>query len=231
MDVTEFDKFADEYHSLHEENIRITGENPEYFAEYKIRDLSRIEHIVGDGVKNILDFGTGVGSSIPFLAKYFPGTSLFGTDVSENSLTLARKRFPNLGEFSLFDGKMLPYSEGQFDLALATCVFHHIPANEHIKLIQEVTRTLRSGGVFMIYEHNPFNPMTLHAVNTCPFDENAVLLKRSQVSSVLQEAGMEIVMREYRVFFPAILKLLRPLEKCLRWFPLCAQYFVVGKKL
>jgi len=231
MDVAEFDKFADEYHSLHEENIRITGENPEYFAEYKIRDLSRIEQIVGDGVKNILDFGTGVGSSIPFLAKYFPGTSLFGTDVSENSLTIARKRFPNLGEFSLFDGKMLPYSEGQFDLALATCVFHHIPANEHIKLIQEVTRTLRSGGVFMIYEHNPFNPMTLHAVNTCPFDENAVLLKRSQVSSVLQEAGMEIVMREYRVFFPAILKLLRPLEKYLTWFPLGAQYFVVGKKL
>ena len=165
MDVAEFDKFADEYHNLHQENIRITGENPEYFAEYKIRDLSRVEQIVGGEVKNILDFGTGVGSSIPFLAQYFPGTSLFGTDVSENSLNIARKRFPGLGEFSLFDGNMLPYSEGQFDLALATCVFHHIPANEHIQLIQEVSRTLRSGGAFMIYEHNPINPMTLHAVN------------------------------------------------------------------
>ena len=231
MDVAEFDKFADEYHNLHQENIRITGENPEYFAEYKIRDLSRVEQIVGGEVKNILDFGTGVGSSIPFLAQYFPGTSLFGTDVSENSLTIARKRFPGLGEFSLFDGNMLPYSEGQFDLALATCVFHHIPANEHIKLIQEVTRTLRRGGVFMIYEHNPINPMTLHAVNTCSFDENAVLLKRCQVRNVLREAGMEVVMQEYRVFFPAILKLFRPLEKCLRWFPLGAQYFVVGKKI
>ncbi len=231
MDVAEFDKFADEYHNLHQENIRITGENPEYFAEYKIRDLSRVEQIIGGRVKNILDFGTGVGSSIHFLAKYFPGTSLFGTDVSEKSLTIARKRFPNLGEFTPFDGKMLPYSEGQFDLALATCVFHHIPANEHIKLIQEVSRTLRIGGIFMIYEHNPINPMTLHAVNTCPFDENAVLLKRSQVRNVLREAGMEVEMQEYRVFFPAILKLLRPLEKWLTWFPLGAQYFVVGKKL
>jgi SAM-dependent methyltransferase len=231
MDVAEFDKFADEYHNLHQENIRITGENPEYFAEYKIRDLSRVEQIVGGEVKNILDFGTGVGSSIPFLAQYFPGTSLFGTDVSENSLTIARKRFPGLGEFSLFDGNMLPYSEGQFDLALATCVFHHIPANEHIQLIQEVSRTLRSGGAFMIYEHNPINPMTLHAVNTCSFDENAVLLKRCQVRNVLREAGMEVVMQEYRVFFPAILKFLRPLEKYLTWFPLGAQHFVVGKKL
>ena len=83
----------------------------------------------------------------------------------------------------------------------------------------------------MIYEHNPINPMTLHAVNTCPFDENAVLLKRSQVKNVLQEAGMKVVMQEYRVFFPAFLKLLRPLEKYLAWLPLGAQHFVVGKKL
>ena len=231
MDVAEFDQFADEYHNLHQENIRITGEKPEYFAEYKICDLKRVAKIVGVEVNNILDFGTGVGNHFPFLAKHFPRTGLFGTDVSENSLTIARERFTSLGEFSLFDGRMLPYSEGQFDLALATCVFHHIPANEHIQLIQEVSRTLRSGGAFMIYEHNPINPMTLHAVNTCPFDENAVLLKRRQVRNVLLEAGMEVVMQEYRVFFPAFLKLLRPLEKCLAWLPLGAQHFVVGKKL
>ena len=231
MDVAEFDKFADEYHNLHQENIRITGEKPEYFAEYKISDLSRVEQIVGGEVNNILDFGTGVGNSIPFLAQYFPGTSLFGTDVSEKSLTLAKERFDGFGKFSLFDGKTLPYPEGQFDLALATCVFHHIPAEEHIQLIQEVSRSLRSGGAFMIYEHNPFNPLTRHAVNTCSFDENAVLLKRVQVTKLFLKAGMEVVMQEYRVFFPAFLKLLRPLEKYLTWLPLGAQHFVVGKKL
>ena len=231
MDVAEFDQFADEYYNLHQENIRITGEKPEYFAEYKISDLSRVEQIVGGEVNNILDFGTGVGNSIPFLAQYFPGTSLFGTDVSEKSLTLAKERFDGFGEFSLFDGKTLPYQEGQFDLALANCVFHHIPAEEHIQLIQEVSRSLRSGGAFMIYEHNPFNPLTRHAVNTCSFDENAVLLKRVQVTKLFLKAGMEVVMQEYRVFFPSFLKLLRPLEKLLTWLPFGGQYFVVGKKL
>ena len=153
MDVAEFDQFADEYHNLHQENIRITGEKPEYFAEYKICDLKRVAKIVGVDVNNILDFGTGVGNNFPFLAKHFPRTGLFGTDVSEKSLTLAKERFNGFGEFSLFDGKTLPYPEGQFDLALATCVFHHIPAEEHIQLIQEVSRSLRSGGAFMIYEH------------------------------------------------------------------------------
>ena len=36
MDVKEFDKFAEEYLKLHSQNIRLTGEEPEFFAEYKI---------------------------------------------------------------------------------------------------------------------------------------------------------------------------------------------------
>jgi hypothetical protein len=83
----------------------------------------------------------------------------------------------------------------------------------------------------MIYENNPFNPLTCHAVNTCPFDENAVLLKPIRLRQLFQEAGMEFLLQEYRVFFPAFLKLLRPLEKYLTWLPLGAQHFVFGKKI
>jgi len=35
MDRAEFDKFADEYYALHAANIAMTGESPEYFADYK----------------------------------------------------------------------------------------------------------------------------------------------------------------------------------------------------
>ena len=83
----------------------------------------------------------------------------------------------------------------------------------------------------MMYEHNPYNPLTRHAVNTCSFDENAVLLKRTEVAKLFVKAGMEVVMQEYRVFFPAFLNLLRPLEKLLTWLPFGGQYFVVGKKI
>ena len=73
--------------------------------------------------------------------------------------------------------------------------------------------------------------MTRHAVNTCSFDENAVLLIRVQVTKLFLKASMEVVMQEYRVFFPSFLKLLRPLEKLLTRLPFGGQYFVVGKKL
>ena len=41
LDEAEFDKFADEYRAIHAHNIRLSGEAPEFFAEYKVRDLAR----------------------------------------------------------------------------------------------------------------------------------------------------------------------------------------------
>ena len=82
----------------------------------------------------------------------------------------------------------------------------------------------------MIYVHNLINPLTIHAVKTCSFVENAVLLKRIKARNVLRGEGMEVVMKDSRVFFPVFLKLLGPIEKYLAWLPLGAQHFVVGKK-
>ena len=230
MDVAEFDKFADEYHNLHQENIRITGETPEYFAEYKIRDLRRVVNSFGVNSENILDFGMGIGNSTPFLSEYFPDSNLHGVDVSEKSLAIASERYECLGDFLVFDGKKTKYFDETFDVVFSAGVFHHVSFSEHFDLICEVSRTLKIGGIFMIYEHNPFTPLTCHAVNTCPFDENAVLLKPIRLRQLFQEAGMEFLIQEYRVFFPSFLALLRPIEKNLAWLPLGGQYFVVGKK-
>jgi len=230
MEVKEFDKFAEEYLKLLSQHIRITGEEPEYFTEYKIRDLKRVSSELKLLPGNILDFGTGVGNSIPFLVKYFKEAKIHGVDVSEKSLAIARNRFGSLAEFSSFDGEFLPYTNELFDIAFAACVFHHIPLKKHLHLIQEISRTLKSGGIFMIYEHNPYNPLTRYVVNNCPFDANAVLLTKTEVNKILKKTGLKVVMQEYRVFFPVSLKILRPSEQCLKWFPLGGQYFVIAKK-
>ena len=82
----------------------------------------------------------------------------------------------------------------------------------------------------MIYEHNPYNPLTRYAVKTCPFDENAVLLRKNEVKKLLENTGLQTIIEEYRVFFPKLLKILRPSEQYLKWLPLGGQYFVVAKK-
>jgi SAM-dependent methyltransferase len=105
MDAAEFDKFAEEYRQLHAANIRLSGEKPEYFAEYKIADL--VEILPREGFPRdplILDFGAGIGQSVPYFRKYFPGSRVVCLDVSKKCLEIGRSRFGDAAEFVHFDG-------------------------------------------------------------------------------------------------------------------------------
>jgi ubiquinone/menaquinone biosynthesis C-methylase UbiE len=230
MQETEFDKFADEYRNTHAKNIGASGETPEFFAEYKINDLAeRIGARAGDALR-ILDFGAGVGTSAPWFKKYFPASTLTCLDVSRKSLKIGAQRHADLARFVHFDGNTLPFEDGSFDVAFTACVFHHIDHAEHDRLLAEIHRCLAPGGRFIVFEHNPYNPLTVRAVNTCEFDENAVLLKPGKLVRQMRQAGFDHVERHYRIFFPHAARALRPAERLLRWLPLGAQYYVTGSR-
>lgn len=232
MHKAEFDKFADEYHVLHQKNIRFSGESTEFFAEYKIRDIFELitnqAHI--QNPQQILDFGAGIGTSIPHFLRFFPDVSLTCLDVSEKSLEVGRSRFSDLATFQSFDGKRIPCPDNTFDLVFAAFVFHHIPHSAHFGLLREWLRVIKPGGTAVIFEHNPLNPLTVNAVNTCPFDENAELIRGTLLRKEMQRAGFQSVGLRYRLFVPGALRALRPLERWLHWCPLGAQYFVHATK-
>lgn len=230
MDRTEFDKFADEYTLLHQANISVSGETPEYFSEYKIKDLKCLLNQAGIQDGKLLDFGSGVGYSVPFFSKHLPEIQLTCVDVSVKSLEIGRSKFKNNAAFLAFDGSRLPFGDGAFDCVFAACVFHHIPPQKHISLFVELRRVLKQGGLIMIFEHNPLNPLTVHAVNTCPFDENAILISARTLKSRLVSSGFSRARIQYRIFFPRILRSLRPTEEWLTWLPLGAQYYVSAIK-
>jgi SAM-dependent methyltransferase len=230
MQKAEFDKFADEYYVLHQKNIRHSGESPEFFAEYKIRDIFELLMNQTQNPRRILDFGAGIGTSVPHFRKFFPDASLTCMDVSEKSLEVGRSRFPGLADFQSFDGMRIPSPDNTFDLVFAACVFHHIPRSAHFGLLREWLRILKPGGTAVIFEHNPLNPLTVHAVNTCPFDENAELIRGPSLRKEMQKAGFQGVGLRYRLFIPGALRALRPLERWLHRCPLGAQYFVHATK-
>jgi len=228
MKQTEFDKFALEYAELHRTNISASGEDPEYFAEYKIRDLRDLCAAPGLGrmPTRILDFGAGIGASVAHIKRYFPAAQLTCADVSVASLRIAAQRFTGAADFVTFDGRRLPFADGSFDCVFSACVFHHVEPALHVGLLLELRRVLRPGGLIMIFEHNPLNPLTVRAVRTCPFDENAILIRAAKLTGRLVDAGFTGATARYRVFFPRALRLLRPLEKWMKWLPLGAQYYV-----
>jgi ubiquinone/menaquinone biosynthesis C-methylase UbiE len=230
MQETEFDKFANEYRQLHATNIAVSGEHPDFFAEYKIRDLvTYLDNKFSEDLR-ILDFGAGVGTSVPWFAKYLPKARLTCVDVSRKSLEIGQFQHGEYADFVHFEGEALPFKEHSFDVAFAACVFHHIEHIEHVRLLRELNRVLVSGGRLLVFEHNPLNPLTVHAVNTCQFDENAVLIRCSNLEKNFNEAGFSQCTRRYRIFFPGFARALRPLEQYLAWLPLGAQYYVAGCK-
>lgn len=228
MDRAEFDRFADEYEHQHSRNIRASGEQPEFFARYKVQDVARL--CAGHTPRRILDFGAGVGASVPHWREAFPRSSLTCLDVSSRSLEIAQRRYPGAADYTAFDGHRIPFAESTFDLAFAACVFHHIDVASQVPMLSELRRVMTDEARLVVFEHNPLNPLTRHAVNTCPFDENAVLLRAGVLRERLHAAGFSRVSLAYRVFFPGALRALRPLERLLTRMPLGAQYRLEARR-
>ncbi len=226
---SEFDLLAENYISLHEKNIYVSGETPDYFSEYKISDVSSIVNKLKLNSSNILDFGSGVGNSLPYFKKYFPNSLINCADVSAKSLEKSESRFPGKGNY-LFIDKDIPLPSLSQDLVFSACVFHHIPHEEHLYWLSEMFRVTKPGGSIFIYEHNPLNPVTVYAVNNCPLDENAKLIKGTDLSLQINRSGWVNAKISYKLFFPAFMSLLRPLERHLEWFGLGAQYRAFARK-
>ena len=228
MRNVEFNHHAAKYRELHGNNILITGEEPAYFADYKIRDFKGLVSEAGLPTGGrYLDFGSGIGASVVPFRKHLPHAQLVCADVSVDSLALSKRSHGDGIDYACVDDGRLPFGDAEFDGSFACCVFHHIPHDKHRQTLRELRRVLKPSGLLMVYEHNPFNPLTVRAVRNCPFDENAVLLTAAQLQRAADSAGFRWHRCDYRVFFPAALSWLRPMEDRLRWLPLGAQYFVV----
>ena len=119
----DFDGFADNYRAIHSQNVQLSGADSYYFAEHKIVQLKNNEN---DGNVKMLDVGCGDGLTAIFVQKYFPAWSTTGIDVSAKSITAATNRNIANARFQLFDGLLIPYENGSFDVVFIAAVLHHI---------------------------------------------------------------------------------------------------------
>lgn len=225
----EFDLLADSYDQQHKDNVAITGYAPDYFAEYKIADLAQWASSNACAANRILDFGSGIGNSLPFFRKYFPTSELRCGDVSPRSIEVAQARFPGDEKYLLI-GDDIPLPTGSQDVVFSACVFHHIPHDQHLRWLAELRRVTRPGGLLAIYEHNPLNPLTQRAVNTCPLDVNARLIRAGEMRKRALAGGWRAPRVDYRLFFPSFLGALRPVERRLGWLWFGAQYRLTARR-
>jgi SAM-dependent methyltransferase len=216
-----FDHFAEDYNQILSKRLSFFESSSDYFAQYKVSVLKKL---LKRQPSRILEFGCGVGSNIGHLITAFPNVTIAGCDISQKCLEVAAKGNPST-EFFCLDVSPSAHKES-FDLVFIANVFHHIPPAQQKSTVMLIRQLMTKTGDLFIFEHNPYNPVTRHIVNTCPFDADAQLLKPKALISQLESAGFSIVRKHYILFFPAFLNKLRPLERFLVRLPLGGQYVI-----
>jgi hypothetical protein len=91
-------------------------------------------------------------------------------------------------------------------------------------------RVTKKDGLIIIFEHNPFNPLTNYAVNHCALDDDAILLRMGKTKRLTAKNAIRLVEKKFILFTPFKGTFFNFLDRVLGWLPLGAQYYVAGKK-
>lgn len=221
----DFDDYADNYESILQEQLKGFSADREYFSESKIRVIQRLANT---DVSTVLDYGCGIGLNLSCLMGAFPQARVIATDISSKSLSAVNEKYADV---ECVDFQDISKLDSTLDLIFVAGVFHHVPPCEREGVVDSLVDLLSPGGQLFVFEHNPYNPVTRHMVNTCPFDEDAVLLKCQEMCQLLNgNEGMRVNCHKYFLFFPYVLRLMQPVERFMGWLPLGGQYMVLATR-
>ena len=177
----------------------------------------------------VLDVGCGVGLTDQLLKAQLP--RLVGVDISDKSLDIARVRNPQISYHRSTDDK-LPFANGSFDVVFTICVWHHVPPVQWTSFLSELSRVLVPKGLLLVYEHNPWNPLTRLVVSRCAFDEDAMLVSPFQAARKVRESGFGKISTDYLLFLPFKNRIVQRCEAAMfRKIPLGAQYALCATRL
>jgi len=161
-------------------NALFTGRGSRVYDVVMVRLTRRLyQRVVADlaalGLTEgkVLDVGTGPGTLVRELARKLAGLQVYGIDLSEDMIGLARAhaRREHLEErvqFESSDVAHLPYPDQSFDVVVSTISMHHWA--ELAQPLRELYRVLRPGGRVWIYDFRFVKAQTVEqALASTPF--------------------------------------------------------------
>jgi len=223
----DFDEYASTYDAALGRGLAISGESKDYFALQRIAWLGRRLAELGIRPRSVLDFGCGTGSALPFLREILEPDSILGVDDSASSLDVARQAHGEAGVRFMQRQTFAP--DGSFDLVFCNGVFHHVPPRERAAAVATIRRALRPGGIFALWDNNPWNPGARYVMWRIPFDRDAVPISSRETGRLLRAGGFDVLHTDFLFIFPRWLRRLRRIEPALARLPLGAQFQVLAR--
>ncbi len=105
--------------------------------------------------------------------------SVVGVDVSTKSLAVAQSAHASLPVDFKLASEYKP--DATIDLAFCNGVFHHVAPRERLQVAQYIVDCVRPGGLFALWENNPWNPGTRYIMSKVSFDRDAITLSTREV--------------------------------------------------
>ncbi len=95
----------------------------------------------------ILDYGCGDGRYTSILKQFFPESSIYGSDISDIGLKIAKENHPDAQYISMSD-ETIDFADSSFDLIISIEVLEHVKNVE--KSTREIGRLLKPHGMVLI---------------------------------------------------------------------------------
>ena len=104
----------------------------------------------------VLDVGCGTGIHLEMYQRY--GCKLYGIDMSQSMLELAKARLGESAELRLADATHMPYEAGFFDLVICMLALHEMDGGMRGKVVGEIRRVLKRDGRILFIDFHAGNP-------------------------------------------------------------------------
>jgi len=124
-----------------------------------LRHYTIINHLINSGLQknsSVLEIGCGIGTLTGLLHKYLKKGKLVATDISDDSIEIAKKRISKSEniDFLTTDMKDFNYPK-KFDFIVLPDVLEHIPIEQHLGLFKILTKHMHDESILLINIPHP----------------------------------------------------------------------------
>ncbi|MEH2039281.1 class I SAM-dependent methyltransferase [Nostoc sp.] len=162
-------------------------------GEARFRQLA-LQGLTIHSDSQVLDLCCGSGQTTEFLVK--TSQNVTGLDASPKSLQRARLNVPEASYVEAFAEEM-PFADNLFDVVHTSVALHEMQPQQLRKIINEVYRVLKPGGVFTLVDfHAPTNPIFWPGISVFLLlfeTETAWELLKTDLAELLAKTGFEVI--------------------------------------
>ncbi len=140
--------------------------------------------------RDIIDLGTAEGRMLNSVSEAYPSARCVGIEYDSSLVELSKRLYPNL-EVIQGDIQEIDFPDESFDVVTATAVMEHVPRPE--KVLGEVKRVLRPGGIVIVTVPDPFWERVAVLVRHLEDDKHQHVMNIREMCDLMRENGFKIL--------------------------------------